>query len=171
MATVYHELSPETAMLEVTAFAQFVKNLGTNFPISGLAFDDGAATLDEEAFWKFRAVNYGSGNLTLDIEWYADSASTGAVKWDVQIAVITPNTDSQDVEADALATEQTVTDTHLGTTGQRIHRATVAISNLDSLAADDLVFLVLRRDTSDTGIDTMTGDAIVVLCTLSYSDS
>lgn len=167
MATVTHQLHPEGAAFLATAFPQFVKNNGTNFPVTGLAFD---AAADEAAFWKFRATSYGAGNLTVTIDWYADTASSGDVIFDVQIAAITPDTDSQDVETDGLATANSVTDSHLGTTGQRVHRASVTVSNLDSLAADDLVWLRLNRD-ANNGSDTMSGDAIVLLVTVAYSDT
>jgi hypothetical protein len=92
------------------------------------------------------------------------------VIWGAQLAAIMPNTNSQDVETDTLATANTVTDTHLGTTGQRIHECSITISNLDSLAADALVFLRVYRDADAAG-DTMTGDALLVEAELSYSDT
>lgn len=167
MATVYQTLYPESAAFLATVFPQIVKPLGTNFPVPGLAYD---AAADEAAFFRIRSVRYGSGNITADIDWYADSASSGDVVFGVAISVITPNTDTQDIETDAFATENTVTDSHLGTTNQRLHRATVTVSNLDSLAADDHVVVRVRRVGSN-GSDTMTGDAIVSLITLSYSDT
>lgn len=164
MATVYLTFHPDSARFKATGFAAPVVAQGTNFPIAGLAFD---AAADEEAYFSFRAINYASGNLTLDLEWYADTGTSGDVIWGCQIAAITPNTDTQDIETDALATVQTVTDTHLGTTGQRLHRATITISNLDSLAADDWVVLRIYRDADAAG-DTMAGDAILALAALSY---
>jgi hypothetical protein len=167
MATVYHELTPEAAQPAAASFPEFVVNQGTNFPVSGLAFD---AAADELSYWRVRAVEYGSGDLTLDIDWYADTASSGDVVWAAALSVLTPDTDSQDIETDAFATINTVTDSHLGTTGQRLHRATIALSNLDSLAADDIVTVQIYRD-ADDGSDTMAGDAILVMATLSYSDA
>ena len=167
MASVYRELQPEQASYLGSTFPGYSKVNGTNFPVSGLYFD---AAADEAAFWKLQALLYGSGNLTLDLEWYADSATSGVVRWGGAIAAITPDTDSQDVETKAFATETTVDDTHLGTTGQRLHRCTITISNLDSLAAGDVVWLRIRRIGSN-GADTMTGDAILVKATLSYSDT
>jgi len=164
MANVYHFFEPESAQFLASAFPQYLKINGTNFPVSGLAFD---AATDEAAFWKFKAINYASGNLTVDIDWYADTASSGDVIFDAQIAAITPNTDTQDVETKAFATINSVTDTHLGTTGQRLHRATITISNLDSIAADDVVWFRLNRDANNAS-DTMTGDAIVTMIALSY---
>lgn len=167
MATVYQTLVPEGAAYLATTFPEYKNVAGTNFPVTSLAYD---ASADEAAFWKTRAVRYASGNLTVDIEWYADTASSGDVVFGVSIAAITPNTDTQDIETDGLATENTVTDSHLGTTNQRLHRATVTVSNLDSLAADDFLVIRLRRLGSN-GSDTMTGDALVTLITVSYSDT
>lgn len=168
MATVYQHLDPGAGqMLSSTGFPALVKNEGTNVPVLGLAFDASTANY---VFWAFRAVNYGTGNLSLDIEWYADTASSGAVVWGAQLAAITPNTDTTNVETKAFAAASTVTDTHLGTTGQRLHRATISMANLDSLAADDDVWLKVYRDAAN-GSDTMTGDAIVVGMTVSYSDT
>lgn len=163
MADVEIMLDPGAAQFLGTAFPALVKN-GTNFPVVGLAYD---AAADEAGFWAFRAINYASGNVTVDLEWYADTASSGDVVWAVQLAAITPNTDTQDVETKALATANTVTDTHLGTTGQRLHRATVTVSNLDSLTADDDLWIRISRD-ADNAADTMTGDAVLVGATVSY---
>ena len=165
MATVYHLLDPGAAQFLATAFPALVKN-GTNFPVVGLAYD---ATTIEAAFWHFRAVRYGSGNLTVTVEWYADTATTGDVTWGVQLAAITPNTDTQDVETKALATANTATDSHLGTTGQRLHTIDVTVSNLDSLTLDDAVWIRIYRDTGAS--DTMVNDVILTLATLSYSDT
>lgn len=167
MATVYQQFEPGSAIMLASAFPQLTKWNGTNYPILTLAYD--AATA-EAAFWIARAVNYGSGNLTLDLDWYADTATTGNVIWGVQLAVITPDTDTQNIETDALATASTVTDSHLGTTGQRLHRATITASNLDSLANNDWFIFRLYRDAAAGG-DTMTGDALLTLVTLSYSDT
>lgn len=166
MATVFQQFEPGSAQFLSTAFPALVKN-GTNFPAVGLAFD---AAADEAAFWHFQAINYGSGNLTVRVEWYADTATSGDVIFGVQLAAITPNTDTQDVETKSLATANTATDTHLGTTGQRLHTVDVTVSNLDSLANNDAVWLRLYRD-ADAGGDTLAGDAIVTGVTVSYSDT
>lgn len=170
MATVYTQLLPEEAQFLGSAFPQYLKTNGTNIPVSGLAYD---ATTDEAAFWKLIARNYGSGNLTLDLHWYADTASSGTVAWEVQIAALTADTDTQDIETDGLATVQRSSDTHLGTTNQRLHKHSVTISNLDSLANGDYLIVRIARDANDTGGggDTMTGDAILVLAELSWSDT
>lgn len=167
MATIRHEFLPHDCIPAATNFATLDVATGTNFQISCLDFD---ASTSESAFFFFRASAYGSGNLTLDVDWYADTASSGDVIWGAQIAAITPDTDTQDIETDTFATANTVTDSHLGTTGQRLHRASITISNLDSLAADDWVCLKVYRDAAAGG-DTMTGDACLVGMNLSYSDT
>lgn len=166
MATVTQQLDPGSAQFLASGFPALVKN-GANFPAVALAYD---ATNDESAFWLLRAVGYSSGSLTVTIDWYADTASTGDVVWAVQLAAITPDTDTQDVETKALATANTVTDSHLGTTGQRLHRASITVSNLDSLAANDDLWIRIARD-ADHAADTMAGDALLVLAAVAYSDT
>lgn len=167
MATVYQFLQPGEAQFLAANFPALTKTNGTNFPVLGLAYD---ATTDEAAFWRFVATNYGSGNITLTIYWYADTASSGNVVWEAQLSAITANTDSQDVETDALATLNFVQDAHLGTTGQRVHSAAITLSNLDSLAASDLCHLRVARDANGTSAtDDMTGDAILLGVLVSYT--
>lgn len=169
MATVKLQLDPRTAIPGTANGAQHTVFDGTNFPVPALAFDGGSA--DEAVYFLFKAINYGSGNLTLTIDWYADTASTGNVVWGAQVAAITPNIDTQDIEAKAFAAANTQQDAHLGTIAQRLHSVDLVISNLDSIAADDWVALHLFRDASDTVNDTLAGDALVVMLTLSYSDT
>jgi hypothetical protein len=166
MAVVYQQLDVGAAQFLSTSFPQPLKN-GTNFPVYALFFD---AAATENAYWMLRAITYGSGNLTVDLDWYADTATSGVVRWGVAIAAITPDTDSQDVETDSLATAQTADDTHLGTTGQRLHRCPVTVTNLDSIAAADDVWIKVYREGGNAA-DTLTGDAALVGVTVSYSDT
>lgn len=170
MATVYQQLAPEEATFLGTNFPQYKKINGTNFPVSGLYYD---AATDEAAFWKFRAVEYGSGDITLDIEWYADTATgTQTIVWEAQLAVMTPNSDDADIETKALATLNFVQDTQIAGVDQRPHRATITISNLDSLAKDDLAFLRIARDANGTSAtDDLAGDGVLTMATASYSDT
>lgn len=167
MATITIPIDISSCIPAATNGCAFKTVSGTNFPVRSLAFD---ASTDETCYFDFLAVGYGSGNVTLTVEWYSDSATSGDVIYGCAIAVITPNTDSQDIETDSFATAQTATDSHLGTTGQRLHSVAITISNLDSLAAGDRVFVQFYRD-ADAGGDTMTGDALVTALTISYSDS
>ena len=167
MATVKIGLDPRDAVPAASNYPTLDVVTGTNFPVLGLDFD---AATEETCYFRVRLPSDGSGNLTLSVDWYADSASSGDVIWGAAIAAITPNTDSQDVETKAFATAQTVTDTHLGTTGQRLHSVDLTISNLDSVAADDEVWIKFYRDADAAG-DTMTGDTTLIGLQLSYSDT
>lgn len=167
--TVYLPLDVEAAQFLASAFPQYVKANGTNFPVPGLAFD---ASTDEAAFWHFDIRKYGSGNITIRLVWYADTATSANVVWEAQLSAITPNSDTQDIETDGLATLNFVQDTHLGTTGQRVHDCTITLSNLDSVADGDHCTLRIARDANGTNAtDDMTGDAILVGVELSYSDT
>jgi len=150
------------------ASPQIKRISATNNPAHNvLAFD--AATI-EAVWWKFIATGYSSGNLTLDLYWLSESATSGAVVWGGQISAVTPESDTENMLQATPGGEQTVTDSHLGTTAQRLMKASLTISNLDSLAAGDLVTLKLRR-VADNGSDTLASDAILVAASVSYSDS
>ncbi len=167
MATVKHRFGPRDASFPASNFAQYKAVSGSSYPVESLAFND---TTEESCYFQFPAVNYGSGNITVRLRWYADTASTNGVVFGASIAAITPNSDSQDIETDGLATENTGSDTHIGTTGQRLHDMTITVSNLDSIAADDWCVLKLARKVAN-GSDTMTGDCCVVEIGIEYSDT
>lgn len=166
MGTAYVQLNPNAAEFLGSVFPQRDKKNGTNIPVPVLWFD---AALDEAAFWRVRLPAYSSGNITARWGWYADTASSGDVVGELAIAAITPNTDTQDIETDALATAQSDTDSHLGTTAQRLHDQTTTISNLDSHADGDDVVVRFRRLGSSSGSDTMSGDMGLVYILLSYT--
>ena len=165
MGTEYKHFLAGEATYPTSNGAELKEIAGTNFPIQCLAFD---AATQESAFLEFIADNYSSGNLTLDLIWEADTAGSGDVVFGGQIAAITPNTDTQDLETKAFATANTVTDSHLGTTNQRLHMATITISNLDSIAAGDYVKVKIYRDAAAGG-DTMAGDCNVLMARISYA--
>jgi len=164
MATVDHVLYPENAAPVGTVFPDYRIPQGTNFPVTGLYYLNG---VNQRAAWKFPAIKYGSGNLTLKIEWYAPTITTGTVLFTSQIAAITPNVDAQDIETKALAAANTAPDTNLGAPAKRAHTVSITITNLDGLTANDQVYIVLER----TGSDNTLGEAIAITqCTVSYSD-
>lgn len=173
MGTVYHSFRPLEGLQADEANNPFpqpngIGGVSGNIFYQVYGYDD---AITETAYWGFRAVGYGSGNLTVDIFWVADTATSGNVVWGAAIAAVTPDVDSGSLQSKAFATEATVTDTHLGTNARRLHKATITISSLDSLAADDEVFLRIRRLGGDAS-DTMVGDALLAEeITLSYSDT
>lgn len=143
------------------------KIAGSSISIASYSFDAGAT--ESIQFTIPYVPTYGSGNITCSLLWYADTASSGNVVWGASIACLTPETDTQNIETDAWATENTVTDSHLGTTGQRLHTAVVTISNLDSITTGDYLSVRVRR-LGGNGSDTMTGDAQLTGVILDYSN-
>src|ERR1700741_2638989 len=156
-----------SALFPASNYQQVKVVAGTNFTVPCRAFDP---STEESCYFPFRAINYGSGNLTVRVQWYADTASSGGIVLGASLAAITPNTDTQDIETKAFTTEDTQADTHLGTTGQRLHELTITVSDLASLAAGDWVVLRLARKVAN-GSDDMTGDAIITGLQIEYSDT
>ncbi|MFI7449558.1 hypothetical protein ACIBQX_18825 [Nonomuraea sp. NPDC049714] len=166
--TAEQYLTPEEAAFKSNAFPRYVKNSGTAFVVTGLAYSE----TTEIAFWKFSPAGYTGGNITCDVVWYADTSVTAAhgVAWQVALAAITPSVDTQNVETKAFATSQTGT-TDLGSTdAQKLMVTTIVITNLDSIAAGDEAWLSLTRLPGNAA-DDLTGDAIVTSVRLSYSDT
>jgi hypothetical protein len=165
MADVYVELHPEEAQFLASSFPAYIKNHGSNFPVSWLAYD---AAATETAYWDLTAFAFGDTDITCHLIWGAASATSGVVRWEVAVAAITPETDTQDVETKAFATAHTVDDTHLGTTAKRLMQAAVTITNIDSLAAGDELWLKVAR-IGGNAADTMTGDAWLRKVRLTYT--
>lgn len=168
MATTRIELHVGAAMPVPSVTLPELKSAGTNITVESYSFD--AAGTEGIQFVVPYVPAYGSGNITAKILWYGDSATSGDVVWGVSIACLTPETDSQDIETDAWATENTVTDSHLGTTAQRLHTASVTVSNLDSITTGDYLAVRVQR-LGGNGSDTMSGDAQLVGVVLEYSDT
>lgn len=167
MATTRLTFEPEGGQ-EVAAVAapELKSAAGTNMTVKSLAFDAAAI---EAAQWSLAALlGYGSGNLTVKVRWYADTATSNAVVWGVSIMAVTPG-DAQDAETEAWATEATATGS-ASATAQAIVETSVTVTSLDSLAALDLFRLRLRRLATD-GSDTMAGDAQVVGVLVEFSDT
>lgn len=150
MATASQLVEPGGATLPSSSFPALVRN-GTLF-VPALAFD-GAAT--ETAYWILSMAQYGGGDIAVRLFWYADSSTSGNVLWEVALAAITANTDTQDVETKTVATATSGLDSHLGTNAQRLHYHDIVItgSSLDGLAQHDFAVLRVQRlgaDATDT---------------------
>jgi hypothetical protein len=162
MSTVAVPIDVLAGRPDVTNTPETVYIAGTNFPVDGIAFPSGGS---KALYLKIGAELYGnSGNWTLDLAWYSRSGSTsGNVQWVAALAAITPG-DAQSVETKAFATSQNVTTT-VNSTGKGETPASITITNLDSVNAGDTVWIKITR-----GSDTMTGDAILIRGSVSYSD-
>lgn len=153
-----HEFEAQDGDVRTTAFPQIIRANGTNIPVSGYSFD---AAAEEALFFRFRASDYVSGNVLVELDWYPDTATIASnVMWGVQLSAITPG-DLIDIETDALAAITTVT-SPIVVGAQRLTRSVITIlaANLESLAPNDQVVLRVARIAANAA-DTMPGDAIL----------
>ncbi|GAA2990714.1 hypothetical protein GCM10017559_08470 [Streptosporangium longisporum] len=171
MGTVYQTFTPDAALFQTTAFPQLKTINGTNYPVMGLYYD---GTVSELAYWQFKLRNYGAGvDMIVTLDWYADTAVANAVVWEAALAAITPDADTQDVETRAFGTAATVTDTHLTTTGQRLHTCSITLTGsgpLNSAADGDACWMRIARLPANAA-DGMAGDAVLIGWQLAYSDT
>lgn len=143
---------------------------GTNFPVPSYGFD---ATTEQTIFtFPFTLLNFGASNssITVTYRWYADTASSGGVAVGFSIKSMSPNTEAADIETMSFAAESIITDTHLGTVGQRPHDAIGTLANIDGAVDGELAVVRVARKVSD-GSDTMTGYMNLLGFLLSWSDS
>ena len=168
MATVTHWLDPKGADVFTTVNApEWVQANGTNFPKSGYAFDGGSSV--EAMFFEVPAVNYAAaGNLTLLIDFYT-SATSNATVFQAAISATTDG-EAQSMLTDAFATATNSGGVTSNSTANGHKRATITISNLDSLADGDRFTLKVFRDPTN-GSDTNTSDAIIFGCWLQYTST
>lgn len=161
MATVAQPFEPKGFDLFSSNQPTLVLENGTNFPVSGYLFD----TVGEKFYRRFSAYAYLSGNVTVRIRWYSETGqTTGNVRWDAAIAAISAG-DAQSVLTKALATATNTTTTVNGT-ARGITTTDVTVSNLDSLAADDEVWLAISL-----GAATMTGGAVIASVEVIYAST
>jgi len=162
MATTKMNLPIEAAGPGTSAIPAMVNTAGTNSPVPGYSFTIASV---QAIYWHFPIFYYGSGNLTLNLVWYASGGqTTGNVRWDSQIMAITPG-DAQSLETDAFATATNTTTTVNGT-ARGPTKTQVTISNLDSLAEEDCVRLKLICNSG-----TLASNPILTEAWLTFSDS
>lgn len=168
MATVTQTLDIASARIFTTVQPpELVQDNGTNFPLLSYAFD-GAGSTVEGVFFEVFAANYGSGNVTVLVD-FITSATTNATVFQGALSVTTPG-DAQSLLTDAFATANAASAVTSNSTANGPNRATITISNLDSLAANDRLTLKLFRDPAN-GSDTNTADAKVHNVQVQWSDT
>lgn len=169
MGTVTQWLDPLAGRVFTTvAGPELIQANGTNFPLNGMAFD-GAATI-EAMFFEVFAVEYGASNpnLTLLIDFYCSATSNNSVL-QAAISATTPG-DAQSLLTDAFATAtNSGAVANIGTANAH-NRATITISNLDSLAPNDRFTLKVFRDPGN-GSDNNTADVIIFGVTIQWPDT
>lgn len=168
MGTITQTFKPESAGYRNVKVPELERFVGSDFNVFyGMMFDPGDV---EECLWSTIAVKYGSGDLTFDIYWFADTATSGDVKWEIEVGEIEANVDTTAVDAVTLAAAQTVVDSHLGTIGRRLHKATIAYTAPSGMAVDASMYVRFRRLGTDPS-DTMSGNAGLAVLVLNYSDT
>lgn len=123
-----------------------------------ISFDD---TIAENVLFNSNVPeNYNNQDLTMDIDWVAETATTGGVTWGIEVERNTPG--GTDIDSDSFAAQQTGTSTTNGTSGV-ITRTTITLTQAqaDGVEALDLYRIRIQRVTSDGG-DDMIGDAEVL---------
>lgn len=132
-----------------------------------LAYD---AATDEHAWWTFRMpANYASAG-TVKLQWQANATTATTVRWGVKIGAVTP-ADADTPNEHAQATATTAASSTNTTEANRLTEVSIDCSaNLDSVAAGDLVFLVIYRDADGTsGTDDLAVDAALVAAAFEYT--
>lgn len=123
-----------------------------------IAFDDSAA--ENVLFSSIFPANYNGGDISVNIDWVAETATTGGVTWGIEFERNAPA--GTDIDADSFAAQQAETSTTSGTSGI-ITRTTITLTQAeaDAIAALDSYRMRLQRIVGDVG-DDMTGDAQVL---------
>lgn len=123
-----------------------------------LAFDD--TTAENVIFSPVMSNDYSAGNLTIDIDWVAETATTGGVTWGVEFERVAPG--GTDIDSDSFHTQQTGTSTTNGTSGIKTRTSiTLTQAEADGIAAGDAFRLRVQRVTGDGG-DTLADDAQIL---------
>jgi hypothetical protein len=134
-----------------TAFA----TLDTRNSIAVLDFD---AATDEAAIFSGVIPDYANlaSGLKIRLAWMATTATSGNVRWGVQIERMTT-----DLDADSWHTATLVTSAANGTSGI-VTIAEITATALDGLAVGDTFRIKIYRDADDAASDTMSGDAELI---------
>jgi len=153
LAQIYKTFSPQSAKLPSTGYAQ-IDGGENNWR---LLFDD---TTSESAYWQDVITSKYSGEtLYVDIYYTMTSATSGSVVWNVSIMAITPG-DFADINTDSYDTANSVTDAVPSTAGY-LAKATITLSNIDSLFGGDYFKIKVSRDAVNAN-DTAAGDAELI---------
>lgn len=167
MATVPYPLDIRAATVGTSAIPELAYISGSNAPVMGYAFD---GTTREDVYYQIPLLLYGSGNITLNAKCYSRAGVTsGTFVFGARIACISAG-DAVSMEAKNWATAQQSSNTTINSTGKGPTACSITVSNLDSAAANDELWLNLYRLPADAG-DTITSDIIITNLWLTYSDT
>lgn len=127
-----------------------------------IVFDD--TTAESVIFTNSAGSEYGGDDITVNIDWVAETAITGGVTWGVSFEVNAAS--GNDIDSDSFAAQQTGTSSANATSGI-ITRTSITLTQAqaDSITADDYFRMAVERVTGDVG-DDMVGDAQILKITL-----
>lgn len=150
---------------------------GAKLPTSEAALIDGGKhhwrlmfpdSTDRHAFWQWRMPHDYNSDLTIHMQYIADSGTAGILKMGAAVMAVTPG-DAADLTATSFGSVVYDTSTAPTTIG---YMSSTGISitltgNADSLAANDFIKLEIVRDADHAG-DTLTGHAAILAVSAEY---
>ena len=142
-----------------------VESSGTGTPRRLVADFD--PTTDQMLYWTFRAPSdLNSGNWTFEIDWFTnDTGANEDAIWYVQMSCTTEG-DADSMSEDIAGSANTGSENCNATEANRLIQTTVTLSNLDSVAANDVCTVIVGRDADDSigdaDNDGLTSDARLV---------
>ena len=134
--------------------------LDTRNSVAVLEFDGGSTDESTVFVGVIPEAAVLTGGLMVRIIWAADTATSGAVRWGVQFERMTT-----DLDSDSFDTATEANSTTSGTSGVP-NILEITATSIDSLTAGDGYRIKIYREASDTGNDTMAGDAQLVVVEL-----
>lgn len=158
-----------TMILQVQAV-----KIGGGFITSGARIDGGAnpwkllfsASLTEEALFQFELPENYASNPVLKLKYAMASATSGKVDLEAKVMSVA---DGEDIDTPSFGTLNEISGgtTVPGTAGLR-DTIEIPLTNNDSMAAEETVYLHIQRDHDDTD-DTATGDLELIGAVLEYT--
>jgi len=131
--------------------------LDTRNSVSVLEFDGGSTDESTVFVGVIPEAAVLTSGISIIIHWAGDTATSGVTRWGVQFERV-----NTDLDADSFDTSTESNGTANGTSGI-VTVTTITATSIDSLTAGDGYRLKIYREASDTGNDTMSGDAQLVL--------
>lgn len=163
MATGYIDFDMGGATADVTSPAgcEYFNNTGVT--MKRWLFD---AATDEFIHFQFVIPDYASA-LVVRAKFAMTSATTNNIVVQAGLMAVTPG-DSAAIDTGSLDTLNASSATAVGGTAGYMKDVTITMTNVDSLAAGDQVFLKFGRD-ADNASDNATGDMELYGLTLEYT--
>jgi hypothetical protein len=157
---------PDNSASNLAAQLRVIKGTGSA-PVSFWAqmhFPDASTT---GAIWQFELPPDANGTPApnVKLKWKANDTTTNAVRWSVQVAAFAAATV---VNSRSFAAANLQTASNAGSTAYKMNETAITLSNADSMAAGNTIFLLVQRIGAD-GADTLTVDAELVLIEFTYT--